>query len=155
MVDNNKMAVELTEEQIAEFKEAFTLYDKEGKGSIPTKELVTVMRSLGQNPSDAELQELINDANADGNITITFSQFLTMMARKIKDVDSEEGIKEAFSVFDKEGNGFIRAAELRQIMTSLGEKLSDEEVDEIINEADLDGDGQVNYEDFVKMMVSN
>ena len=69
-----------------------------------------------------------------------------MMARKMKETDSEEEIKEAFRVFDKDGNGFISAAELRHVMTNLGEKLTDEEVDEMIREADIDGDGQVNYE---------
>ena len=81
-----------------------------------------------------------------GNGTIDFPEFLTMMARKMKDTDSEEEIKEAFRVFDKDGNGFISAAELRHVMTNLGEKLTDEEVDEMIREADTDGDGQVNYE---------
>ena len=51
-----------------------------------------------------------------------------------------------FLVFDKDGNGFISAAELRHVMTNLGEKLTDEEVDEMIREADIDGDGQINYE---------
>ena len=68
-----------------------------------------------------------------------------MMSRKIKDIDSEDELQEAFKIFDKDGNGLISAAELRHVMTNLGEKLSDEEVDEMIREADLDGDGQVNY----------
>ncbi len=124
------------------------------------------MRSLGQNPTDAELQDMINEVDADGNGTIDFPEFLTMMARKMRDTDSEEEIKEAFKVFDKDGNGYISAAELRHVMTnlgkcfhsqqepvidpcylvSLGEKLSDTEVDEMIREADVDGDGQINYE---------
>lgn len=77
-----------------------------------------------------------------------------MMARKMKDTDSEEEIKEAFKVFDKDGNGFISAAELRHVMTNLGEKLNDSEVEEMINEADVDGDGQINYEEFVKVRAS-
>ena len=81
-----------------------------------------------------------------GNGTIDFPEFLTMMARKMKESDSEEEIREAFRVFDKDGNGFISAAELRHVMTNLGEKLTDEEVDEMIREADIDGDGQVNYD---------
>ena len=89
---------------------------------------------------------MINEVDADGNGTIDFPEFLTMMARKMKDTDSEEEIREAFRVFDKDGNGFISAAELRHVMTNLGEKLTDEEVDEMIREADIDGDGQVNYE---------
>jgi calmodulin len=68
--------------------------------------------------------------------------------------DTEDEIREAFKVFDKDGNGFISAAELRHVMTNLGEKLTDEEVDEMIREADVDGDGQVNYDEFVKMMLS-
>lgn len=87
----------------------------------------------------------------NGNGTVDFHEFLTMMARKIKDTDSEEEIRETFSVFEKDGNGSISAAELH-VMTNLGEKLTDEEVDEIIREADTDGDSQVNYEDFVQMM---
>jgi len=150
----NNPADQLTEEQIAEFKEAFSLFDKDGDGTITTKELGTVMRSLGQNPTEAELADMINEVDADGNGTIDFPEFLTMMARKMKDTDSEEEIAEAFKVFDKDGNGFISAAELRHIMTNLGEKLTDEEVDEMIREADIDGDGQINYEEFVKMMMS-
>ena len=88
-----------------------------------------------------------------GNGTIDFPEFLTMMARKMKDTDSEEEIREAFRVFDKDGNGFISAAELRHVMTNLGEKLTDEEVDEMIREADIDGDGQVNYEGMFAVLV--
>ena len=104
---------QLTEEQIAEFKEAFSLFDKDGDGTITTKELGTVMRSLGQNPTEAELQDMINEVDADGNGTIDFPEFCTLMARKMKDTDSEEELKEAFRVFDKDGNCFISAAELR------------------------------------------
>ena len=136
----------MTEEQIAEFKEAFSLFDKDGDGTITTKELGTVMRSLGQNPTEGELQDMINEVDADGNCTIDFPEFLTMMARKTKEADTEKEIREAFKVFDKDGNGLISESELRQVMVNLGEKLTDEEVDEMIREADIDGDGQVNYE---------
>merc|ERR1712226_1522397 len=77
-----------------------------------------------------------------------------LMARKMKDTDTEEELIEAFKVFDRGGNGFISAAELRHVMTNLGEKLADEEVDDMIREADVDGDGQINYEEFIKMMMA-
>merc|ERR1712167_206312 len=126
----------------------------DGDGTIDAKELGTVMRSLGQNPTEAELNDMINEVDDDGNGNIEFNEFLKMMAAKMKDTDSEEEIKEAFKVFDKDGNGFISAAELRHVMTNLGEKLTDEEVDEMIREADVDGDGQINYDEFVKMMMA-
>ncbi|KAJ6969918.1 EF-hand domain-containing protein [Populus alba x Populus x berolinensis] len=113
------MTEQLTEEQIAEFKEAFSLFDKDGDGCITTKELGTVMRSLGQNPTEAELQDMINEVDADQNGTIDFPEFLNLMARKMKDTDSEEELKEAFKVFDKDQNGFISAAEVNTISISL------------------------------------
>jgi len=145
---------ELNEEQIQEFKEAFSLFDKDGDGKITTKELGTVMRSLGQNPTEAELKEMIAEVDANKNGTIEFQEFLTMMSKKMKEPDSQDEIREAFKVFDKDGNGFISAAELRHVMTNLGEKLTDEEVDEMIREADINGDGQINYNEFVSMMMS-
>ena len=78
-----------------------------------------MMRSLGQNPTEAELQDMINEVDADGNGTIDFPEFCTLMARKMKDTDSEEELKEAFRVFDKDGNGFISAAELRHMCALL------------------------------------
>ena len=78
----------------------------DGDGTITTIELGTVMRSLGQNPTEAELQDMINEVDADGNGTIDFPEFLMMMARKERDIDSEEEIKEAFKVSDEVDNGF-------------------------------------------------
>mgnify|MGYP003315290642 CR=1 FL=1 len=128
--------------------------DVDGDGELTADE---IYQALSKNDADvnlARVQEIVAKADADGNGTIDFPEFLTMMARKMKDTDSEEEILEAFKVFDKDGNGFISAAELRHIMTNLGEKLTDEEVDEMLREADIDGDGQINYEEFVKMMMS-
>jgi calmodulin len=71
----------------------------------------------------------------------------------VKDTDSEKEILEAFKAFDKDDSGTISAAELRDIMSSNGEKFTEEEAEEIFREADTDGDGQVNYEEFVKMMT--
>ena len=97
---------------------------------------------------------MINEVDADGNGTIDFPEFLSLMARKMKDTDTEEELIEAFKVFDRDGNSFISAVELRHVMTNLGEKLTDEEVDEMIREVDVDGDGQTNYEEFVKMVMA-
>ena len=144
----------LTEEQIAEFKEAFSLFDQDGDGTIATSRLGTVMRSLGQNPTEAELQDMLNEVDADRNGTIDFPEFLTMMARKMQDVDSEEDLREAFKVFDMDRDGFISPWELRHVMTNLGGELTDEEAEEMFSNADIDGDGRISFEEFVKMMRS-
>jgi calmodulin len=143
----------LTEEQVSEFKEAFDLFDKNGDGRIPTKELGTMMRSLGQNPSDSELRDMIDEVDADNTGTIGFTEFLTMTARKVNETDSEEDIKEVFKIFDRDASGLISAAELRQVMTSLGENLTDDEIDEMIREAGQEGDGQIDYNEFVQLMM--
>uniref|UniRef100_A0A7N1A5M2 EF-hand domain-containing protein n=1 Tax=Kalanchoe fedtschenkoi TaxID=63787 RepID=A0A7N1A5M2_KALFE len=142
----------LNEEKINEFREAFSLFDKNGDGCITIEELATVIRSLDQNPTEEELQDMITEIDCDGNGTIEFNEFLSLMAKKIKETDAEDELKDAFKLFDKDENGYISATELRHVMINLGEKLSDEEVEQMIREADLDGDGQVNYEEFVKMM---
>lgn len=88
---------------------------------------------------------MVNEVDQDGNGTIEFNEFLQMMSKKMKGADGEDELKEAFRVFDKNNDGLISSSELRHVMTNLGEKLSQEEVDDMIKEADLDGDGQVNY----------
>ncbi len=148
------MADQLTEEQIAEFKEAFFLYDKNSDGTITTKELGTVMRSLGINPTEAELVEMINEVDANGNGTIDFPEFLTLMVRRTNNTNPEEEILDVFKVFDRDGNGMISIDELRHVMKSLGETLSELEVDEMIRDGYIDGDEQINYKEFVKMMFS-
>jgi calmodulin len=95
-----------------------------------------------------------NQVDSDGNGEIDFDEFLSMMAKKLKETDLEEDIREAFRVFDKNSSGIISTMELRHIMTNLGEKLKDSEIDEMIRHADIDGDGSVNYNEWVTMMTS-
>lgn len=113
-----------------------------------------MMRSLGQNPTEAELQDMIAEVDSNSSGTIDLQEFLGLMARRMKDTESEEELREAFRVFDQDQNGFISATELRHVMTNLGEKLSDEEIGEMIREADVDSDGNINYDEFVKVMMA-
>uniref|UniRef100_A0ACD6A927 Uncharacterized protein n=1 Tax=Avena sativa TaxID=4498 RepID=A0ACD6A927_AVESA len=142
----------LTGEQMVASQEAFSIFDKNDDGCISLEELFAVTRSLGLEPTDQELNDMMREVDTDGNGVIDFQEFLNLIARKIKDGDDDEELKEAFEVLDKDQNGFISPVELRAVMISLGEKMTDEEVEQMINEADTDGDGQVNYDEFVLMM---
>ena len=135
-------------------QEAFSFFDKDQDGRITNRELRGLMRSLGQNPTEAELQEIINQAEKDDSGTVKFGEFMTMMSSKVKDADIEHELREAFKVFDKDGNGYVSAEELRHVMTYLGEKLTNEEIDSIISQDLVDKNGQLNYEEFVKAMMS-
>ncbi|OAQ60462.1 EF-hand domain-containing protein [Pochonia chlamydosporia 170] len=139
-------------EQVSEIKKAFSFFDKDGDGKITTEELGTVMRSLGLNPSESELKDMINEVDADNSGTVEFPDFLAMMGRKTSDKDFEEETCEAFKVLDRDNDGFISAAELRRAMSSIGEKLTDDEVDEIIRVADQDGDSRISYGEFVQLL---
>ncbi|KAJ0006060.1 hypothetical protein Pint_36747 [Pistacia integerrima] len=143
----------LPEEQIIEFQQVFCLLDKDGDGCITIEELAAAISSLDQNPTEEELHNMINEVDMNGNGTIELGEFLNLMARKTKECEAEEELREAFKVFDKDQDGYISPNELRHVMMNLGEKLTDEEVDQMVREADLDGDGQVNYEEFVRMMM--
>ncbi|XP_061340404.1 calmodulin-like [Gastrolobium bilobum] len=144
----------LREEQIGEFLEAFCLFDKDGDGCITIEELGTAIRSLDENPTVEELQIMMNEGDMNGNGTIEFGEFLNLMARKMKETEAEEELKEAFRVFDKDQDGYISLSELRSVMRTIGEKVTDEELEQMIKEADLDSDGLVDYEEFVRMMLA-
>lgn len=140
-----------TPEQKEKWQEAFNLFDKEGNKTINSSDLGTVVRSLGLNPTQAEIKEWQSSL---GSAQIGFDSFCDLMVQKQGTTDSETEVIEAFRVFDKEGNGTISANELKHVLTTLGEKLTDSEVDEVIKEADVDGNGHINYSNYVKMMMS-
>lgn len=148
-------SLNLSDEQIEEFREAFSLFDKDGDGTMTTKELGTVMRSFGLDPSQKELIEMVAEVDVDGNGEIDFEEFLMMMAKKMNDVDHEAEIKEAFEIFDREGSGFVTHADLKHAMYQLGEKLTDEEVSEMLKEAETEKAGKMTWKEFYTIMMKD
>ena len=144
----------LTDEQIIEFREAFQAFDKDGNGSMTTKELGTVMRSLGQNLSEAEIKEMIDIVDEDKNGTIDFQEFLHLMARKMKIIDKEEELLDAFNILDRDGSGKISKYELRYIIMSTDSKIKGDDIEDIIKTIGTDEEGKIDLQDFIDILMS-
>ncbi|EPZ32322.1 Short-chain dehydrogenase/reductase SDR domain-containing protein [Rozella allomycis CSF55] len=125
----------------------FCLFDRSGQGHIEAHQLGDLLRSLGYNPTQAQVKEMINKIN---NQPLSFDSFLRFVEGDLQTFQfPNPTLEELVQVFDKEGNGFISVGELRYVLTSLGEKLTDEEVDEILKQTDVVGkEGFVQYEDY-------
>ena len=171
---------ELTEEQKQEIREAFDLFDTDGSGTIDAKELKVAMRALGFEPKKEEIKKMISDIDKDGSGTIDFSEFLEMMTAKMSERDSREEILKAFRLFDDDETGKISFRNLKRVAKELGENMTgaslsprpllasipkaslplspfppstpDEELQEMIDEADRDGDGEISEDEFLRIM---
>lgn len=147
------MSRTLSDEELDELREAFSHYDLNNDGVISTRELGTVLRQIGQNPTEAEILEMIKDLDKDKSSSIDFGEFTKLMTDKMMDGDNEQGIRDAFRVFDVNGNGFITAAELCHVSAHLGETLTEEEANEMLLSAKPDNVGQISYDDFLNFML--
>lgn len=144
----------LTEEEVADLKEAFAMFDINGDGTIELNEIRQVMRKLGQNPTELELQEMISSVDDNGDKEIDFEEFLILMKSRCLEQDPEKELRDAFAVFDTDGSGSIDRKELKRLMKKLGQALTEAEVDAMMDEVDSNGDGEISYEEFKHMMQS-
>lgn len=143
---------ELSDEQKADIKEAFDLFDPDGTGKIATKELKVAIRALGFEPKKEEMKKLIADVDPEGLGKLSFEEFLNLMSVKMAEKDSKEEILKAFRLFDDDDTGKISFKNLKRVARELGENLTDEELQEMIDEADRDGDGEISQEEFLRIM---
>ncbi|NWX30574.1 CETN1 protein, partial [Notiomystis cincta] len=143
------------EEQQREIREAFGLFDTDGSGSIDVRELKVAMRALGFEPKKEEIKKMISDIDKEGTGKISFNDFLAVMSQKMIEKDPEEEILKAFKFFDDDKTGKISFQNLKRVAKELGENLTDEELQEMIDEADRDGDGEVSQEEFLRIMKTS
>ena len=147
-----KKKQQLTEEQRQEIKEAFDLFDTDGSGTIDAKELKVAMRALGFEPKKEDIKRMISELDVEGNGVIEFNQFLDLMTTKMAERDPREEMLKAFRLFDEDETGRISFKNLKRVAKELGENMSDDEIQEMIDEADRDGDNEINEEEFVRIM---
>jgi len=144
--------LDLSEEQKSDIREAFNLFDTAGSGSIDTKDLKVAMRALGFEPRKEEIKKMVCEVDKDNTGNLTFDNFISLMARKISEKDSKEEILKAFKLFDDDETGKISFENLKRVAKELGENLTDEELQEMIDEADRNGDGEVDEDEFLRIM---
>jgi len=144
----------LSREQRERLVKAFKYFDKDGTGTIDAKELIQVLRVMGHSPTTNETEELLQELDTDGNGELSLEEFGAAWWRreqsKLED-DFEEQLKLAFNVFDVNGDGQISADELRGILTTMGEVMTNEEVDALLAECDVDGSGVIDMQEFKNM----
>merc|ERR1712178_185939 len=141
----------LTDEQVEEIREAFNLFDADQSGAIDVRELKAAMRALGFEVKKEE-KKMISDIDNDGNGDIDFNEFLGMMTGKMGEKDTREDIEKVFKLFDDDSTGKISLRNLRRVAQELGENIDDEELQDMINQADRDGDGEINIDEFYRIM---
>ena len=143
---------DISEEQKQEIKEAFDLFDTDQSGYIDGKELKVAMRALGFEPKKEEVQKMIAEVDIDGSGQIHYEDFVKLMTVKILNRDPQEEILKAFRLFASDNPAGITFKDLKRVSRELGEKMSDEELQEMIDEADRNGDGVVDESEFLRIM---
>jgi centrin-1 len=143
---------ELTDEQRVEIEEAFRLLDVDGDGVVSPHDIKIALRLIGFEPTKKEILHMIADADSSANGMISLPVFIQMMTRKRDEMNPDEEIRRAFKLFCDEGAEGIRIADVKRVSLELGETLTDEELRDIVEEADRDNDGMISFEEFVYVM---
>merc|ERR1712110_894622 len=137
------------QDQIQEFKEAFNMIDQNRDGFIDKEDLHDMLASLGKDPQEAYLDDMMSAAPGP----INFTMFLTMFGERLNGTDPEEVIKNAFACFDEDGSGKMNEEHLRELLTTMGDRFTDEQVDEMFRDAPIDSKtGDFNYVEFTKIL---
>ncbi|CAG0917893.1 unnamed protein product [Notodromas monacha] len=133
--------------QIQEFKEAFNMIDQNRDGFVDKEDLHDMLASLGKNPTDEYLEAMMNEAPGP----INFTMFLTLFGERLQGTDPEEVIKNAFACFDEESSGLVHEDRLRELLISMGERFTDDDVDEMYREAPIKN-GMFDYVEFTRIL---
>lgn len=148
MVDNRV----INEEKKQELRQGFNQFDSDKDGLITFIELHDLMNSLDYKTSEAELQDLVNEVEINEKGQLSFTAFLELMTRKLKDMDTEEELMEAFKIFDKDNSNLISTKKLMTVFSVIDDKIREEEILQMMKESDLDGDGFLNFDEFCRMV---
>jgi Ca2+-binding EF-hand superfamily protein len=144
--------LQATQKEIDEINEAFSLFDADNSGMIDGTELKSAMEALGFKPKRDEIKKMLADIDKDGNGTIEAGEFMELMTAKYSDKDAKDDMIKAFGLFDDDSTGKISMKNLKRVAQELGESLSEDELKEMLTMGDTDGDGEVNQDEFIRIM---
>uniref|UniRef100_T1GSK7 EF-hand domain-containing protein n=1 Tax=Megaselia scalaris TaxID=36166 RepID=T1GSK7_MEGSC len=153
---DNIVDEDLTPDQIAVLQKAFNSFDSQKIGSISTETVADILRLMGQPFDKKILDELIEEVDEDKSGRLEFGEFVQLAAKFIVEEDAEamqKELREAFRLYDKQGNGFIPTSSLREILKELDDQLTEQDLDNLIEEIDSDGSGTVDFDEFMEMMT--
>ena len=142
-------------DEAEQFRDVFSLFDKYGDGTVECCEIGDMLRAVGVNPTQEEVRRAVADIDLSGKNRITFEEFLPLLFNEMKKIPGThklESFTEGFRVFDRENNGMVSVAEVRHLLTNLGERLTSEDVDILVSGME-DSRGMINYEDFVRSVM--
>merc|ERR1711907_13310 len=143
----------LSAEQIEMFTAAFKMFDSDGSGAISTSEFRNVCLEIGMQPTDRELEDMVNELDQDKSGDIDLHEFLLAMQSKIQDAEGEEIVKEAFRMFDEDDSGTLDHNEMTKILENMGERLDKQEIQDLIETVDVDGDGEIDLKEFLAVVL--
>lgn len=146
----------LEKDQIESLRKAFDSFDTDKVGYITTETVKTILRMMGVKISEKNLAEVISETDEDGSGQLEFEEFVSLAAKFLVEEDEESlkaELKEAFRIYDKEGQGYITTQVLREILIEIDGKLTSDDLDGIIEEVDEDGSGTLDFDEFMAMMT--
>ncbi|XP_026321276.1 troponin C [Hyposmocoma kahamanoa] len=146
------------DQKMAMLRKAFQMFDTTKCGYIDVLKISTILNTMGQLFDDSELQALISENDPEGSGKINFDGFCNIASHFLEEEDAEamqQELKEAFRLYDREGNGYITTSTLKEILAALDDKLSNADLDGIIAEIDTDGSGTVDFDEFMEMMTGD
>lgn len=147
----------MDDQQVQMLRRAFSMFDSSKSGRIEKEKVRTILNTLGHTFDDHELEVLLKQEDEDGSGKVNFDSFCRV-ATHFQEEDDEalqKELKEAFRLYDKEGNGYIPTSSLREILAALDDQITPDQMDGMIAEIDTDGSGTVDFDEFMEMMTGD
>ncbi|OHT10026.1 Caltractin [Tritrichomonas foetus] len=145
----------LTPQQVREAKDAFDLFDTTGTGVIEQKELKIALMTLGFETTKEDIRRLVSELDSNNTSTLDFNDFLQIIHALLPTRNARKELEEAFKLFDVDGTGKITFKNLKEVVANMGEQLTEQEIIEIIAEADKTGDGEITLDEFIDLIQDN